>query len=157
MVPPRPPPPREPRCNICNEPCNEQVSAFCVKCKKIYVHFVSLEISSIAIIKGMIYWSCAVCTLIFFAELSALDRIMTVEKKPDCVDSLISEVTMIRNEIALINKPEFPFLKAAKGGPGRNQNDSSSSYHRATANKKRKAVEIETVQKKARSTKEEKQ
>ena len=114
MVPPPPPPPPEPLCNICNDPRIVQVSAFRVKCKKIYVHFVCLGISSTANIKGMIYWSCADCTPSFTAEQSALDRITAVEKKPDCVDYLIRGVTMLRNEIALINKPEFPFLKAAK-------------------------------------------
>ena len=56
---------------------------------------------------------------------------------------------MLRNEIALIKKPEFPFLKAAKSGPGKNRNDSSSSYHSATLNKKRKAddFEFETTEK----------
>ena len=63
---------------------------------------------------------------------------------------------MLRNEIALIKKPEFPFLKAAKSGPSRNRNDSSTSHHSATVNKKRKAddLEFETVQRKVRSTKE---
>ena len=71
-------------------------------------------------------------------------------KKLDCVDSLIREVTMLRNEIALKRKPEFPFLKAAKSGPSRNRNDRSSSHHSATVNKKRKAddLEFETVQRK---------
>ena len=91
----------------------------------------------------MIYWSCAGCTPIFTAELSALDRITAVEKKLDCVDSLIRECTVQRNEITLIKKPEFPFLKAAKNGPGRNRNDSSSSYHSAAVNKIRKADEFE--------------
>ena len=114
MVPPPPPPPPEPLCNICNEPCNVKGSAFCVKCKKICVHFGCLGISSTANIKGMIFWSCAGCTPSFNAELSALDRITAVEKKLDCVDFLIREVTMLRNEIALIKKPEFPFSKSCK-------------------------------------------
>ena len=80
----------------------------------------------------MIYWSCAGCTPIRTAELSALDRIIAVEKKLDCVDSLIREVKMLRNEILLIKKAEFHFLKAAKSGPDRNRDDSSSSYHSAT-------------------------
>ena len=156
MVPPPPPPPPEPLCKICNEPCNVQRSAFCDKCKEINVHFGCLGISSTAIIKGMIYWSCAGCTPSFTAELSALDRITAVEKKLDCFDSLIREVTMLRNEIALIKKPEFSFLKAAKSGPSRNRNDSSSSHHSATVNKKRKAddLDFETVERKVRSTKE---
>ena len=56
----------------------------------------------------------------------------------------------------MIKKPEFPFLKAAKSGRSRNRNDSSSSHHSATVNKKRKAddLEFETVQRKVRSTKE---
>ena len=104
----------------------------------------------------MIYWSCAGCTPIFTAELSALDRITAVEKKLDCVDSLIREVKMLRNEIALIKKPDFPFLKAAKSGPARSRNGRSSSYHSATVNKNRKAdeFEFETVQRKVRSTNE---
>ena len=81
----------------------------------------------------MIYWSCNGCTLIFTAELSSLE----------CDDSLIREVTVLRNEIALIKKPNFPFLRAAKDGPARNRNDSSSS---SKVNKKRKADEFETVQ-----------
>ena len=59
----------------------------------------------------MIYWSCNGCTPIFTAELSALDRITAVEKKLDCVDSLIREVTVLRNEIALVKKPDFAFSK----------------------------------------------
>ena len=101
----------------------------------------------------MIYWSCAGCTPSFTVELSALDRITAVEKKLDCVDSLIREVTMLRNEIALIKKPEFPFLKAAKSGPGWNRCDSSSSYH-SSAEKKADDFEFETVQRKVRSPKE---
>ena len=80
-----------------------------------------MRISSTAITKRMIYWSCAGCTLSFTAELSALDRITGVEKKLDCVDSFIREVTLLRNEIALIKKPEFPFLKIAKSGAGSHQ------------------------------------
>ena len=97
----------------------------------------------------MTYGSCAGCIPSFRAELSALDRITAVEKKLDCVDSLILDVKMLRNEIALIKKPEFPFLNAAKCGPHRNRNDSSSSYHSPTVNKKRKAddFEFETVEK----------
>ena len=55
---------------------------------------------------------------------------------------------MLRNEIALIKKP--------KSGPDRNLNDSLSSYHSATVNKKRQKDEFdfETVQSKVRSTKE---
>ena len=143
MVPPPPPPPPETLCNICNEPCNVQRSAFCVKCKMIYVHFGCLGISSTAKIKGMIYWSCAGCTPSFTAELSALEKITAVDKKLDCVDSLIREVTMLRNEIALIKKAEFTFLKAANSGPTRNRNDNSSSHHSATVNKKRKADDLE--------------
>ena len=120
MVPPPPPPPPELLCNICNEPCNVQVSAFCVKFKKIYIQFGCLGISSTANIKGMIYWSCVGCTLSFTVELSALERITAVEKKLDCVDSLIREVTMLPNEICLIKKPEISFLKAAKSEPGGN-------------------------------------
>ena len=89
----------------------------CVKCNKIYVHFGCLGISSTATIKGMIYWSCAGCTPSFTAELFALDRITAVEEKLDFVDSLIREVTMLRNEIALIKTLEFLFLKAAKVNP----------------------------------------
>ena len=72
------------------------------------------------------------------------------------IDSLIREVTMLRNEIGLIKKTEFLFLRAAKSGPGRNRNDSSSSYHSATVNKKRKAddFEFETVQRKVTPPKE---
>ena len=115
-----------------------------------------MGISSTANIRGMIFWSCAGCTPSFTAELSTPDRITAVEQKLDCVDSLIREVTMLQNEIALIKKPEFPFLKAAKSGPSRTRNDSSSSYHSATVNKMRGAddSEFETVQRKVRSTKE---
>ena len=91
----------------------------------------------------MIYWPCVGCTPIFTEELSALDRITAVKKKLDCVDFLIHRVTMLRNEIALIKKPGFPFLKAAKSGPVSNQNDSSYSYHSATVNKERKADNFE--------------
>ena len=107
-----------------------------------------MGISCTANIKGMIYRSCAGWTPSFTAELSALDRITAVEEELDNVDSLIREMTRLRNEIALIKKPEFIFLKAAKSGPGRTRNDSLSSYHSATVNKKRKAndFEFETVQ-----------
>ena len=82
------------------------------------------------------------------SELSALDRIEVVEKILDCVDSLIFEVTILPNEIALIKKPEFSFLKNAKSGPAMNGNNSSSIYHIASVNKKRKAddFQFETVQ-----------
>ena len=92
---------------------------FSVKYKKIYVHFGCLGISRTANIKRIIYWSCAGCTPRFTAELSALDRITAVEKKLDCVDSLILEVTMVRNEIALIKKPEFSVSKSCKKWPQR--------------------------------------
>ena len=94
--------------------------------------------------------------LLALLQNSALDRITAVEKKLACVDSLIGEMTMLRNEIALIKKPEFPFIKAAKSGPGRNRNDSSYRYHSATVNKKRKAddFEFETAQRKVGSPKE---
>ena len=115
-----PPPPHEPLSNICNDPCNVQVTAFCVKCKKINVHFGCLRNSSTAIIKGMFYLSCAGCTPSFTVELSALDKITAVEKKLNCVprgDSMIREVTMLRNEIGLIENPKFPFLKMQKVDP----------------------------------------
>ena len=99
MVPPTQPPPPETLCFIRYDPCNVQVSAFCVKCKKISVHFACLGISSTANIKRMIYCSCVGCTPIFTAELSALDRVTAVEKKLDCVDFLIREITVLRNEI----------------------------------------------------------
>ena len=60
------------------------------------------------------------------SELSALDRIEVVEKILDCVDSPICEVTILRNEIALIMKPEFSFLKIAKSGLAMNVNNNSS-------------------------------
>ena len=53
----------------------------------------------------MIYRSCVGYTPIFTAELSALHRISAVEKNLDYFDSLIREVTRLRNEIALIKKP----------------------------------------------------
>ena len=115
MIPPPPPP--ELLCDICNEPCNVQVSALCVKCKKLCVHFDCLGFSSTANIKRMIYWSRAGCTPSFTAELSALDKITAVEKKLDCVDSLILEVTMLRNEIALMKKPTSFFQKLYKVDP----------------------------------------
>ena len=51
----------------------------------------------------------------------------------------------------------MPFSQSCKSGPGRNRNDSSSSYHCATVNKKRKVVdfEFEIVQRNVRSSKEE--
>ena len=142
-------PPPAPLCNICNELCNVQGSAFWFKPKKKYVHLDCLGISCIENIKRMTYGSCAGCTPSFSAELSALDRITADEKKLDCVDSLIRDVKMLRKEIALIKKPEFPFLNAAKSEPHRNRNDSSSSYHSPTVNKERKAddFEFETVEK----------
>ena len=82
------------------------------------------------------------------SELSALDRIEVVEKILDCVDSAICEVTILRNEIALMIKPDFSFLKNAKSGPAMNGNNSSSSNHIGTVNEKRKAddFQFETVQ-----------
>ena len=148
------PQPPEPLCNICNEPCNVQVCAFYVKCKETHVHFGCLGISSTANFKGMIYWSCTGYTPIFTAELSVLGRNTAVKKKLDCVDSLIREVTVLRNEISLLKKPDFLFLKAAKSGPARNRNDSSSTYQKATVYKKRKPDEFETVQRKVKWTKE---
>ena len=43
----------------------------------------------------------------FTAELSARDRITAVKKKLHWIDSLIHEVTMLRNEIAKIKKAGF--------------------------------------------------
>ena len=54
-------------------------------------HFCCLGILSTAIIKGMIYWSYSSCTPIFTAKLSALEKIMAVERKLDCVDNPIRE------------------------------------------------------------------
>ena len=120
MPPPSPQPP-EPLCNVCNEPCNVPVSALCVKCKTIYVHYGFLGISSTANIKGIIYWPCAGCTTSLTAEIFALNRFTAIEKMLDCVDDLIRKVTMLRNEIALMKKPEFHFLEASKSGPGSNR------------------------------------
>ena len=117
--------------------------------------FTCLRISITANVKRLYFCTCADRTPVFTAELSALDRNTADEKNLDCVDSLIREMTMLRNEIALIKKPEF-FLTVAKNWPHRNQNDSLSSYHSATVNKKRKAdvYEMETVERKLRSTEE---
>ena len=134
-----PPPPPKPLCKICNEPCNVQVSAFCVKCKKIYVG--CLGISSTSNSDGMIIWSCAGCTPT--AKLSALDRNSALEKKLDCVEFLIREATVLCNEIAFIMRPDLSFLKTAKIGPARNRNDSSSIYQSATVHNKKKADEFE--------------
>ena len=100
MVPPSTPPPPETLCNFCNEPCNVQVSAFCLKFKKKYVHFGCFGISSNANIKGMIYWSCAGCSPILTEDLSTLDGITAVERKLDQFISSVREVTIIRNEMA---------------------------------------------------------
>ena len=113
MPPPQPPQPK-PLCNICEESCNVEVSAFFVKIKKLFFHFGWLGVSSTSNIRRMIYWSCAGCIPIVAAGPSVLDRITTADKKPDCDDSLIHEVTMLRNGIALMNKAEYHFLKAAK-------------------------------------------
>ena len=119
MVPTSLPPPPESLCNICNDPRNVQVCAFCVKFEKINVHFGCSGISSTANIKGLIYWSCANCTPSFTAELSALDRITAVEEKLACVNFLIREViTMLHNEIALIKKNRnFLFQKLQNVDP----------------------------------------
>ena len=99
---------------------------------KIYVQFGFWEFSSTVDIKGIIKWSWAGCNPIFNPDLSALDKMTAVEKKVDCVESLILEVKIVCIKIALIKKPEFRFRKIAKTRTVRNRNDNSSSFHNTT-------------------------
>ena len=87
---------------------------FCVNYKKNYFHSGCLGVSGSANIKGIIHSSYNVCSSIIRAELSQLDKFTTVEKTFDYIESVIRGVTMLRNEIALIKKSDFLFLKTAK-------------------------------------------
>ena len=143
-------------CEICIQRSSAQVGTHCVKCKNDYVHLTCLGITNNSNISGMIFWSCSKCSPTFAAELSALDRISAIEQKLECVDALIREVSLLRNEIATTKKPAFPFLKAAKTAFQRTQNDSTSSYQSSSVTKKPKADDftIEITQRRLRPSKE---
>ena len=113
MAPP-PPTPLEPKCNICIQQFIPVTTAIFVNYKKVYVHHACLGITSCSSLQGMVFWSCETCSPTFAAVISALDRITAMEKKTECVDSLIRDVALLRNEVVLLRKSNFPFLNAAK-------------------------------------------
>ena len=134
MAPPLPP---EPKCDICMQRCYPVTTANCAKGKNVYVH-ACLGITSCSNLPGMIFWSCKTCLPTFAADISALNRISAMEKI-ECVDSLIRDVALLRNEVSLLRKPNFPFLNAAKTRFNRNRIDSSSSSQGISGSRKRKA------------------
>ena len=111
-----PPPPPERLCEICVQRCGSQVGTHCAKSKNVYVYLECLSLTNCSNISGMIFWSCSKCSPAFAEELSALDRISALEQKLKCVDALICEVSLLRNEIAKIKKSDFLFRRAAKTG-----------------------------------------
>ena len=87
----------------------------------------------------MIFWACSSCLPTFTTELSALDRISALEVKLEKVDSLISEIQLLKQEINSMKKPDYPYLRAAF----RNRTDSTASDRNS---KKRKAETNDNVQ-----------
>ena len=124
--------------------------------KIVYVYNGCLGIKSCSNLQGKIFWSCKTCSLTFAAVILALDSISVIEKKIECVDSLIRDVALLRSEMALLRKPNFPFPNATETGFDRNRIDSSTSSQSISGSKKRKAEEIvlEPTQKKLRPFKE---
>ena len=76
-----------------------------------------------------------------------------MKTKLECVDSFFREVSLLRNEIATMKRPDFPFLIAAKTGFLRTRNESNES---ASGIKKRKTdhLAIDTTQRKQRPSRE---
>ena len=64
------------------------------------------------------------------------------EKKIECVDSIIRDVAVLRNEVSVLRKPHFLFQNAAKTRFHRNRVDSSSSSQSISCSKKRKAENL---------------
>ena len=122
-----PPPPPEQECDICMPRCNPVKTANCVKCKNVYFHHACLEITSCSNVQALILWSFKICSSTFAAEILALDRIWAMEKKIERVNSIIRDLARLQNEVALLRKPDFPFLNAAKTGFHRNRIESFSS------------------------------
>ena len=60
-----------------------------------------------------------------------------MEKKIEFVNSRIQDDSLLRNEVPLLNKPDSPFLNAAKTGFHRNRIESSSSSQSISGNKKK--------------------
>ena len=65
-----------------------------------------------------------------------------MEKKIEFVNSRIQDDALLRNEVPSLNKPDSPFLNAAKTGFHRNRIESSSSSQSISGSKKRKAEEF---------------
>ena len=86
----------------------------------------------------MIFWSCPSSSSIFTTELSALDRISTLEVKLEKVDSLIPAIQSLKLEINSLKKPDYPYLRAAF----RNRTDSTAKDRNS---KKRKTEGNENV------------
>ena len=89
-------------------------------------------------ISGKIFWSFKKCLPIFATEMQVLDRISLIEQKLECIDALICEVSLHRNQIATKKKPNSPFLKAEKTGFLRTRNDIILSYKSELGTKKTK-------------------
>ena len=87
----------------------------------------------------MIFWACPSCLPTFTTELLALDRISALEVKLEKVDSLISEIQLLKQEINSMKKPDYPYLGAAF----RNRTDSTASDRNS---KKWKAETNDNVQ-----------
>ena len=52
----------------------------------------------------------------FAAEISALDKKSARDRTIECVDLLIRDVALLQKGMALLRKPNFPLLNAAKTG-----------------------------------------
>ena len=72
--------------------------------------------------------------------------------KIECVDSLICDVALPRNEVALLTKPNFLHNNAAKTGCYRNRVDSSSKSQSNSGKKKEsQRIRFGTYSKKTKS------
>ena len=104
----------------------------------------------------MVFWLCESCSPTFAAVISALDRTTAMEKKTECVDSLIRDVALLQNEVVLLRKSNFPSLNAVKTGFHRNRSNSPSVSLRILGSKKRKAEKfvLKATQRKLRPSTE---
>ena len=67
-------------------------------------------------ISGKIFWPFKKCLPIFATEMQVLDRISLIEQKLECIDALICEVSLHRNQIATKKSRILRFLKQKRRG-----------------------------------------
>ena len=72
----------------------------------------------------MVFWSFKTFSPNFAAELSAIDRISSIETKLECVYSPNRDISDPCDEVAVLGKLTYSFLNAAETGLRRNRNDS---------------------------------